>query len=230
MGKTAVLRCNASGIPEPDIDWIKDHGGIDKRRIRQLANGNLFIRDVHMSDAGQYSCIASTAEELKEIKVALQVVGMTQTFVLTCEPCSMHFSFCFLEDITKCKHFATTYMKRSQNFRTTVIRDGCEAVKALSFATSFPNTEKSVYCFYKTILKNCVYILPSKEATSSVYRHLCATWEKLLFVTQCLLLVALCQKTLNVFRLLCSLVLSTIFLISVMLRERRHKTKPFSQA
>lgn len=74
MGKTAVLRCNASGIPEPDIGWIKDQGGIDKRRIRQLANGNLFIRDVLMSDAGQYSCIASTAEDFKEIKVTLQVV------------------------------------------------------------------------------------------------------------------------------------------------------------
>lgn len=184
MGKTAVLRCNASGIPEPEIGWIKDHGGIDKRRIRQLANGNLFIRDVHMSDAGQYSCIASTAEDLKEIKVTLQVVGMAQTFVLTCELCSMHFSFCFVEDITKRKHFATTYMKWSQNFRRTVIMDGCEAVKALSFATSFPNTEKSVYCFDKIILKNCVHILPSKETTPSVYRHLCATWEKLLFVTQ----------------------------------------------
>ena len=94
MGKTAVLRCNASGIPEPDIGWIKDEGGIDKRRIRQLANGNLFIRDVLMSDAGQYSCIASTAEDFKEIKVTLQVVGMAQTFVLMCEMYFMHFSFC----------------------------------------------------------------------------------------------------------------------------------------
>ena len=96
-----MLRCNASGIPEPDIGWIKDHGGIDKRRIRQSANGNLFIRDVHMSDAGQYSCIATTAEDLKEIKVTLQVVGMSQTFVLTCELYSMYFSFCFVEETSQ---------------------------------------------------------------------------------------------------------------------------------
>lgn len=85
VGKTAVLRCNASGIPEPDISWIKDHGGLDKRRFRQLANGNLFISDVHMSDAGQYACIATTVEDLKEIKVTLQVVGMVHSFVLTSE-------------------------------------------------------------------------------------------------------------------------------------------------
>ena len=90
VGKTAVLRCNATGIPEPDINWMKDHGGLDKRRIRQLANGNLFIRDVHMSDAGQYTCLATTVEDLKEIKVTLQVVGMAQRFVFTCELYSMH--------------------------------------------------------------------------------------------------------------------------------------------
>ena len=77
-----MLRCNASGIPQPDISWIKVNSGLDKRRIRQLANGNLFIRDLHMSDAGQYACIATTVEDLKEIKVTLQVVGMAQTCVL----------------------------------------------------------------------------------------------------------------------------------------------------
>jgi len=76
MGKTAVLRCNASGVPQPKIDWMKIHGRIDKKRTRQLANGNLFIRDALMSDAGQYACIATTLEELKEIKVTLEVVGM----------------------------------------------------------------------------------------------------------------------------------------------------------
>ncbi|XP_020607403.1 roundabout homolog 1-like isoform X2 [Orbicella faveolata] len=74
MGKTAVLRCNASGVPQPKIDWMKIHGRIDKKRTRQLANGNLFIRDALMSDAGQYACIATTLEELKEIKVTLEVV------------------------------------------------------------------------------------------------------------------------------------------------------------
>ena len=91
-----MLRCNASGIPEPDIGWVKNQGGIDKRRIRQLANGNLFIRDVHMSDAGQYSCIATTAEDFKEIKVTLEVVGMAQALFLrvSCILCVFRFVSC----------------------------------------------------------------------------------------------------------------------------------------
>lgn len=99
VGKTAVLRCNATGIPEPDISWIKNHGGLDKR-IRQLANGNLFIRDIQMSDAGQYACIATTAEDLKEIKVTLQVLGMIQTCGVTCKlfPVNGKSSRCFKVD------------------------------------------------------------------------------------------------------------------------------------
>jgi len=99
MGKTAVLRCNASGVPQPDISWIKVHGGIDKKRTRQLANGNLFISDVHKSDAGQYTCIATTEEELKEIKVALQVVGKAHTFVVTCELYSMYGNLLTFKDL-----------------------------------------------------------------------------------------------------------------------------------
>ena len=94
-----MLRCNASGAPQPDISWIKVHGGIDKKRTLQLANGNLFIRDVHMSDAGQYTCIATTIEDLKEIKVTLQVVGMTHTFVLTCELYSMNGNLLLFKDL-----------------------------------------------------------------------------------------------------------------------------------
>ncbi|XP_078349358.1 contactin-3-like [Oculina patagonica] len=74
VGKITVLRCNASGIPEPDISWRKEHGGLDKKRFRQLSNGYLHIRDVHMSDAGGYFCVAITSDDLKEIKATLRVV------------------------------------------------------------------------------------------------------------------------------------------------------------
>lgn len=76
-----MLRCNASGIPEPDISWRKEHGGLDKKRFRQLSNGYLHIRDVHMSDAGGYFCVAITSDELKEIKATVRVVGMMHRFV-----------------------------------------------------------------------------------------------------------------------------------------------------
>ena len=80
VGKSAVLRCNASGIPEPGISWRKEHGGLDKKRFRQLSNGNLHIKDAHKTDSGGYFCVAITKGDLKEIKATLRVVGMTHRF------------------------------------------------------------------------------------------------------------------------------------------------------
>ena len=76
VGKSTVLRCNASGTPEPDISWGKERGGMEKKRFRQLADGSLHIRDAHMADAGQYFCIAANNEDLKEVKVTLRITGV----------------------------------------------------------------------------------------------------------------------------------------------------------
>lgn len=76
VGKSTVLRCNASGTPEPDVSWGKERGGMEKKRFRQLTDGSLHIRDAHMADAGRYFCMAANSEDLKEIKVTLRVVGV----------------------------------------------------------------------------------------------------------------------------------------------------------
>ena len=81
VGKSTVLRCNATGLPTPDISWGRERGKLDKKRFRQLANGNLHIRDIKMTDAGQYFCIAANIHDLKEVKVTLRVIG--KRFVCT---------------------------------------------------------------------------------------------------------------------------------------------------
>ena len=70
-----MLRCNATGLPTLDISWGRERGKLDKKRFRQLANGNLHIRDIKMTDAGQYFCIAANIHDLKEVKVTLRVIG-----------------------------------------------------------------------------------------------------------------------------------------------------------
>lgn len=80
VGKSIVLRCNATGLPTPDISWGRERGKLDKKRFRQLANGNLHIRDIKMTDAGQYFCLAANSHDLKEVKVTLRVIG--KRFVL----------------------------------------------------------------------------------------------------------------------------------------------------
>lgn len=74
IGKSTVLRCNATGTPEPTITWVKEQGGMDKKRLKQLANGNLHIRDARMADAGHYFCIAANMGDLKEVQVSLRVI------------------------------------------------------------------------------------------------------------------------------------------------------------
>ena len=81
VGKSIVLRCNATGLPTSEISWGRERGKLDKKRFRQLANGNLHIRDIKMTDAGQYFCIAANIHDLKEVKVTLRVIG--KRFVCT---------------------------------------------------------------------------------------------------------------------------------------------------
>ena len=81
VGKSTVLRCNATGLATSEISWGRERRKLDKKRFRQLANGNLHIRDIKMTDAGQYFCIAANIHDLKEVKVTLRVIG--KRFVCT---------------------------------------------------------------------------------------------------------------------------------------------------
>ena len=60
QGDTAVLKCLAPrAFPEPVTSWVKNGEPLDpgsSKRIRQTETGNLVIRDVEKSDAGEYFC------------------------------------------------------------------------------------------------------------------------------------------------------------------------------
>jgi len=62
QGDTAVLKCLApKAYPEPTTTWIKNGEHLDpnsSKRIRKTETGNLVIRDVEKSDAGEYFCRA----------------------------------------------------------------------------------------------------------------------------------------------------------------------------
>lgn len=56
--------CNAEGAPQPEITWSKNGISLslenveETSRIRMLPNGNLFLRNVRIKDAGEYVCTA----------------------------------------------------------------------------------------------------------------------------------------------------------------------------
>ena len=58
---TLTLNCSASGDSQPVIRWKKQGGQLPVGRSQQR-NGELVIRGFQQSDAGNYICVATSAE------------------------------------------------------------------------------------------------------------------------------------------------------------------------
>lgn len=78
VGDSVWFHCVATGSPKPRITWLKHGQGgrpLDEEKYKAHENGSLNIRDVQLSDAGSYFCIAATNVDLKQITVHLEVKG-----------------------------------------------------------------------------------------------------------------------------------------------------------
>lgn len=63
-GETAVIRCNASGVPEPQIQWIFNgkHIALAPPNNRRTVNTNMItIEKLQTSDIGNYGCNATNS-------------------------------------------------------------------------------------------------------------------------------------------------------------------------
>jgi roundabout axon guidance receptor 2 len=56
-----VLRCSASGTPQPTVRWLRFGRQIDadQRKYVVMDNGSLAILNVKESDSGDYTCMAT---------------------------------------------------------------------------------------------------------------------------------------------------------------------------
>ncbi|CAH3186041.1 unnamed protein product [Porites evermanni] len=89
VGGSLKLNCSASGDPQPVIRWKKQAGQLPVGRSQQI-NGSLVIREITMSDKGNYICVAVNAGVFKsetvtftEVKKGLlQVISMVFSTVL----------------------------------------------------------------------------------------------------------------------------------------------------
>ena len=59
--KTLTLNCSATGDPQPVISWKRQGAALPAGTSQQI-NGVLVIRDIKKSDAGNYTCVATSAE------------------------------------------------------------------------------------------------------------------------------------------------------------------------
>ncbi|KAL4612862.1 inactive tyrosine-protein kinase 7-like [Arapaima gigas] len=76
QGHTAVLHCQATGDPEPYIQWrIKDKFlDLSRSRFLKMPNGSLVIEGVSMEDTGKYTCIAGNSCNIRSTSADLYVV------------------------------------------------------------------------------------------------------------------------------------------------------------
>ncbi|XP_016371882.1 inactive tyrosine-protein kinase 7 [Sinocyclocheilus rhinocerous] len=77
QGHTAVFHCQASGDPQPYVQWmLKDKllGSSSSSRFQKMPNGSLIISNVTTEDTGVYTCIAGNTCNIRDTAAQLYVV------------------------------------------------------------------------------------------------------------------------------------------------------------
>uniref|UniRef100_A0A8C1ASH9 Inactive tyrosine-protein kinase 7 n=1 Tax=Cyprinus carpio carpio TaxID=630221 RepID=A0A8C1ASH9_CYPCA len=77
QGHTAVLHCQASGDPQPYVQWmLKDKllSSSSSSRFQKMTNGSLVISNVTTEDTGVYTCIAGNTCNIRDTAAQLYVV------------------------------------------------------------------------------------------------------------------------------------------------------------
>ncbi|XP_043797108.1 basement membrane-specific heparan sulfate proteoglycan core protein-like isoform X11 [Apis laboriosa] len=76
-GHSAEFRCEASGNPPPQIEWIRVHGPMNPEVI--VYNGAWILKAVSKSDAAEYKCVARNNIGIDEKTVILYVEDNLET-------------------------------------------------------------------------------------------------------------------------------------------------------
>ncbi|MEQ2273892.1 Roundabout 2, partial [Xenotaenia resolanae] len=63
LGGVSVLKCQASGDPEPTVTWRKNGANLlgQDPRFSLLEHGSLQIQNTRLSDSGLYTCVATSS-------------------------------------------------------------------------------------------------------------------------------------------------------------------------
>lgn len=77
QGNDISLECQADGIPQPTVTWMKDGQLLaNERRVEILKEGyGLRLKSAQVSDTGRYVCVAVNVAGLADKKYDLSVHG-----------------------------------------------------------------------------------------------------------------------------------------------------------
>lgn len=81
-GSSVVITCNASGIPEPELEWEKDGEPVNRSLLSSVPSRDYFtveeltIQSLVTENSGEYTCIAMNEGGSDRMSTLLRVVGM----------------------------------------------------------------------------------------------------------------------------------------------------------
>lgn len=77
VGQRVDLPCSAQGTPLPVITWFKGGSAVLTDRLQHISHpdGTLGIKQVMLSDAGVYTCVATNIAGSDETEITLHVQG-----------------------------------------------------------------------------------------------------------------------------------------------------------
>ncbi|XP_026111436.1 microfibrillar-associated protein 3-like [Carassius auratus] len=163
-GNCALIDCNITGDPFPDIQWFNSHGHLlDTEKSDGkwwiLDNGVLNITSITFSDRGKYTCTASNAHGKANCTVTLRVVFTNGDMgVYYMVVCLVTFTIIMILNITRLcmmsSHLKKTEKAINEFFRTEgaeKLQKAFEIAKRIPIITSAKTLELAKVTQFKTM-------------------------------------------------------------------------------
>ena len=76
INTSVTIRCNASGVPIPNVTWTKDGKKIVKEdRYSIQDDGSLLIKDSNKEDNARYTCTVESVAGKESASSTVQIIG-----------------------------------------------------------------------------------------------------------------------------------------------------------
>ncbi|TRY93528.1 hypothetical protein DNTS_022855 [Danionella cerebrum] len=163
-GNCALIDCNVTGDPFPDVQWFNSHGILLDAKESDgkwwvLENGVLNITSITFADRGKYTCVASNAHGKANCSVTLRVVFTNGDMgVYYMVVCLVTFTIIMILNITRLcmmsSHLKKTEKAINEFFRTEgaeKLQKAFEIAKRIPIITSAKTLELAKVTQFKTM-------------------------------------------------------------------------------
>ncbi|KAG7461962.1 hypothetical protein MATL_G00196680 [Megalops atlanticus] len=162
-GKSALIDCNVTGDPLPNVQWFNSHGSLLDAETSSgkwvLDNGILNITSITFADRGRYTCMASNVYGSTNHTVTLRVVFTSDDMgIYYMIVCLVTFTIIMVLNVTRLcmmsSHLKKTEKAINEFFRTEgaeKLQKAFEIAKRIPIITSAKTLELAKVTQFKTM-------------------------------------------------------------------------------